>query len=44
VRPLRVLVRALEMVKVNYKANAEYRYASDQLKSIRQDLMVIEIT
>ncbi|KAL3098962.1 hypothetical protein niasHS_000950 [Heterodera schachtii] len=43
IRPQDVLKVALENVKEKYKQNNGYRYASDQLKSIRQDLMIQNI-
>uniref|UniRef100_A0A915D0X8 SAC3/GANP/THP3 conserved domain-containing protein n=1 Tax=Ditylenchus dipsaci TaxID=166011 RepID=A0A915D0X8_9BILA len=43
VRPLRILMKALEVVKQKYKTNSDYRYTCDQLKSIRQDLMIQNI-
>uniref|UniRef100_F1KY22 Leukocyte receptor cluster member 8 n=1 Tax=Ascaris suum TaxID=6253 RepID=F1KY22_ASCSU len=40
VRPLRILEKALKQVQQKYAANGDYVYANDQLKSIRQDLMI----
>ncbi|CAB3402471.1 unnamed protein product [Caenorhabditis bovis] len=40
VRPLHILEKSLDNVKNKYRARAEYRYLSSQLRSIRQDLTV----
>jgi hypothetical protein len=40
VRPFSVLVKALELVKKRWKSNLDYSYCCNQLKSLRQDLMV----
>ncbi|MFH4976576.1 hypothetical protein AB6A40_003285 [Gnathostoma spinigerum] len=40
VRPLKVLERALKLVQSKYSVSKDYCYANDQLRSIRQDLMI----
>jgi len=40
VRPLPVLLEAFEMVRRRWEAEADYAYACEQLKAIRQDLTV----
>nr|MCP9258363.1 Leukocyte receptor cluster member 8-like protein [Dirofilaria immitis] len=40
VRPLKVLEKALKLVQQKYATNRDYTYANDQLRSIRQDLMI----
>ena len=40
VRPLSILIKALEHVKRKYQQNEDYEWCNDQLKSIRQDITV----
>ena len=40
IRPLSVLERAFSFVMNKYRLNKDWPYISDQLRSIRQDLMV----
>ena len=39
-RPFPILVQALDRVRELYATNGDYKYANDQLKSIRQDILV----
>ena len=43
IRPLSVLERAFSFVMDKYRLNNDWSYISDQLRSIRQDLMVQSI-
>ncbi|KAF3922969.1 hypothetical protein ABW20_dc0102418 [Dactylellina cionopaga] len=43
VRPLHVLEKALDLLKVKWKAENNYSYICDQFKSLRQDLTVQHI-
>ncbi|CAF2123946.1 unnamed protein product [Rotaria magnacalcarata] len=43
IRPISILERAFSFVMDKYRLNKEWSYISDQLKSIRQDLMVQSI-
>lgn len=43
IRPLSILERAFPFVMNKYRANKHWPYISDQLRSIRQDLMVQSI-
>uniref|UniRef100_A0A0N5AIX6 PCI domain-containing protein n=1 Tax=Syphacia muris TaxID=451379 RepID=A0A0N5AIX6_9BILA len=43
VRPLHILEKALKLVQRKYAEHGDYIYANDQLKSIRQDLMIQRI-
>uniref|UniRef100_A0A8R1U0C6 PCI domain-containing protein n=1 Tax=Onchocerca volvulus TaxID=6282 RepID=A0A8R1U0C6_ONCVO len=40
VRPLKILEKALKLVQQKYAVSRDYTYANDQLRSIRQDLMI----
>ncbi|EMD43546.1 SAC3/GANP family protein [Entamoeba histolytica KU27] len=40
IRPLNILEKSFEFVKSKYETNHDYNYISDQLKSIRQDMVV----
>lgn len=43
VRPLPILIKALEHVKRKYQQNEDFEWCNDQLKSIRQDITVQSI-
>ena len=43
IRPLSVLERAFSFVMNKYRLSKDWSYTSDQLRSIRQDLMVQSI-
>lgn len=43
VRPPEVLAKALDRITKHWKANHDYQYAWDQLKAVRQDLVVQHI-
>lgn len=43
VRPLRVLSEAFDFVMNKYKENKDYKYIINQLKSIRQDMLIQNI-
>ena len=43
VRPLHVLVKAFDFVMNKYKENKDYKYILNQLKSIRQDMLLQNI-
>jgi hypothetical protein len=43
VRPLRVLIKALDHVKRKYQQNDDFEWCHDQLRSIRQDITVQSI-
>jgi SAC3 family protein LENG8/THP3 len=43
VRPLPILIKALAHIKSHYIRNEDFEWANEQLKSVRQDLMVQNI-
>lgn len=40
VRPLKVLIKSLAHIKATYAQNEDFEWANEQLKSVRQDLVV----